>query len=106
MLISEILATYRITRLVTKDGITQRPRDAILAWALRPSRWGRARHPKVAELIECPWCVSAYAAAVVLVLRCHPAGRVLLTALALSAAAGTMAETVELLHEERPAISG
>lgn len=98
-MIPETLATYRLTRLVVKDGIMKTPRDAVLRWALKPA-WGRARHPKIAELVECPWCVSMYAAAAVLVMRRSSAGRGLLAVLALSAAAGGMAEIIETIDKE------
>lgn len=90
-MIVEAFATYRLTRLVVKDGITRKPRDAVLVWALTPHD-GRAAHPKIAELLSCAWCVSFWAALVVLVLRCLPGGRPLIRALALSAAAGLIAE--------------
>lgn len=93
------LAVYRLTRLVTADGITAAPRGRFLRWATEtvatpteecgrgfcrhtvtdhdehgctgahdgpcpcPEWVGvrlRMRHPKLAELIECPWCVGWY----------------------------------------------
>lgn len=70
-------ATMRITRLVTHDYLTERPR-----------RWLQRRLPeKLAYLIGCPWCASFWiggGVAVVTVL--WPSNRVLIAAwLALTA---------------------
>ncbi|MEU7010377.1 hypothetical protein [Streptomyces sp. NPDC046332] len=51
------LATARLTRLITRDRITQTPRNAILR-----------RLPDghlLAYLVMCDWCVSVYAGAAV-----------------------------------------
>lgn len=48
-----ILATARITRLVTEDSITEPIRD----WAMR--------YPKLHELLTCPRCTSVWAGAFV-----------------------------------------
>jgi hypothetical protein len=64
------LAVARVTRLITSDKITERPRDAVVSWAwsrfkpaVPPSDWDRADPPLPAYLITCPWCVSIYVAA-------------------------------------------
>jgi hypothetical protein len=45
-----VLATARLTRLVTRDYLTQRPR-----------RWVQARVPEsVAYLLGCEWCSSVW----------------------------------------------
>lgn len=46
------LATFRLTRLVVRDSIFDRPRAAVVA---RAPEW-------LVELITCPWCISAYLA--------------------------------------------
>ena len=52
-LLLTLLATARVTRLVTEDAITERPRT----WTLSKL------HPDhlPAYLVTCPWCVSVYA---------------------------------------------
>ena len=52
------LATYRITRIVTADKVTERPR----AWAEDRAADG---HPKLTYFVTCPWCVSIYIASAV-----------------------------------------
>jgi len=84
-LLVAVLATARITRLVTTDRITQAPRS----WALkRLSSEGLA-----AYLIVCDWCVSVYAGAGVvgvIILGGQP-GFWVLAALAFSYVAGWLA---------------
>lgn len=48
----------RVTRLVNSDAVLDTPR----IWVLR--RWGE--HSKAAYFVTCPWCVSMWAAAVLL----------------------------------------
>lgn len=79
-----VVAVHRLTRLVTKDILTQRPRDAVIRWA-----YLRAGHdpailvdalqpmveadivedprnvPRAAVLVVCRWCASAHVAALV-----------------------------------------
>ncbi|MEU1494303.1 hypothetical protein ABZ456_29125 [Streptomyces sp. NPDC005776] len=57
ILILAALATARITRLITADRITERPRLATVNAALARD-WDLA-----AYLITCPWCVSIYTGA-------------------------------------------
>jgi hypothetical protein len=82
-LVMEALALYRLTRLVTKDAITQGLRDAVeRAERERVSapdhdkvaaavRWGE----EVAEvgprtyLVNCPWCASVWLAVGVAIAR-------------------------------------
>ena len=49
------LATYRLTKLVIDDKITEGPREYVFAHAGDPSV------SKISYLITCPWCVSIYA---------------------------------------------
>lgn len=52
LLVLALLATYRLTRLVTLDVITDTPR-----------RWLQRRLPEaLAYLIGCPWCASIWLA--------------------------------------------
>lgn len=100
LLALDALAVYRLTRLVVADTITARAREAIAG-----RRPGHSRdlsgmrivvvaRPRLAALISCPWCVSPYLAAVVVVCQAlipalwiYPAA-----VLAFSAAAGLISE--------------
>lgn len=56
------LAVMRLDGLIRADGITEGARDALLAWLDdRPKTLGSF----IAELIECPWCVSIWVGGVV-----------------------------------------
>jgi hypothetical protein len=57
LLVLMILATYRLTRLVTTDKITERPRDALT------ERWGE--DSLKAYFLSCDHCVSVYTSALV-----------------------------------------
>jgi hypothetical protein len=78
------LATYRLTRLVTADKIT----EPIRAWASRRSEW-------LGYLSTCDWCLSIWFAPwPALALALAPTSglvRVPLAALALSALTGLLA---------------
>ena len=80
-----VLATARITRLVTTDRITQAPRMWMLTRVDADGMWG--------YLIHCTWCVSVYAgAAVAAVLAFGPGWSVwVLGALSFSYTAGWLA---------------
>lgn len=56
--IVDALAVYRLTRLVTADGITEDLRRSIEAWSLADG--APAWRDKVAELVECRWCTSMW----------------------------------------------
>lgn len=55
------LATARVTRLVTGDRLTERPRLWLLTQIVRRNRHGD--ESLAAYLVTCPWCVSVYAGA-------------------------------------------
>jgi hypothetical protein len=55
------LAVHRLTRLVTEDVITRRPRWAVQQWAEGTAQ--RSAHPQIGYLVTCPWCVSIWVAA-------------------------------------------
>lgn len=63
-LLADALATARLTRLVTKDDITDRLRWPII----RRSADGRLP-AWCGEFIRCPWCVGMWAAAGVITAR-------------------------------------
>lgn len=78
------LAVYRVTRLVTRDTITQPFRD----WLVRD--W----HGWVVELLQCPWCFSIWVAAGATVLTYFEWGtwKWIAAGLAFAALAGLIAE--------------
>lgn len=81
---TDALAVCRLTRLATKDKITEGPRER-MTWAVR-------RHPKLTYLLTCPWCMSIYVAAVtVAARRWVPGWRYVARALAYSQVAGLLA---------------
>lgn len=89
--LEDVLAAYRLTRLATKDEITEPVRQRLRAMSYR------ATPPPVAvkldTLLQCPWCAGFWIAAGVVTLRRFapkawtPAARVLAT----SAAVGIIA---------------
>lgn len=61
LLIVYALAVARVTGLIQADSITEGARDALLGWLdNRPKTMGAF----VADLIQCPWCVSIWVGAV------------------------------------------
>lgn len=79
----DVLATYRITKLVLEDEILSGPRDKLLA-----------KYPpnetKFGYLLTCPWCVSVWAGMGVVGLRmvAPKIGEVVSSGLAASALTG------------------
>jgi hypothetical protein len=66
-LLTDIAATYRLTKLVMEDRITEDIRQAIYERFPKDS--------KISYFIGCPWCVSIWAGAVIFTLRkANPAG--------------------------------
>jgi len=65
----DVAATYRLTRLIIADEITTEARDKALEGIDRLQK----KHPKLAEkleyMLDCPWCVSVWAGAVIFTLR-------------------------------------
>jgi hypothetical protein len=68
----DTLATIRLTRLVIDDTITEPLRDRAMDALIRTGEEHPELQPiteKLEYLLSCPWCVSVYAAAALLVLR-------------------------------------
>lgn len=84
----DALATFRLQRLLGRDRITERPREALLAalWRRNPSAATWAD-----EMLACPWCRTVWAAGAVLALRRLPGGRAARDLLALAGAASLLA---------------
>lgn len=78
-----VLATYRLTRLITADRILQAPR----AWIVQRNRWA-------GYLVTCDWCMSIWVApAPVALALVWPTNRLVwgaLLALSASALAGLL----------------
>lgn len=70
-LILDTLSVYRLTKLVTDDYITEEFREILRAKfpAVIDKRTKVRRASKITYLINCPWCVSIWAAAFIFTLR-------------------------------------
>lgn len=80
----DALAVCRLTRLATKDKLTEDIRDRV-AWRVRHRR-------RLLYLTTCPWCMSVWVAAGVVVARRYvPGWRYLARVLAASHVAGLVA---------------
>lgn len=89
-LIIDVLATYRLTKLVLDDEITREPREAIL------DRFNPAE-TKIGYLFTCPWCVSFWTGLGVFLIRRYAPedfADILNSTLAASAATGLMYEKI------------
>ena len=58
-LLVAVLATFRVTRLVTTDKVFDRPREALWGWLADRGWWWPL------DLLGCDWCVSVWVAAAV-----------------------------------------
>lgn len=82
----DIAATYRLTKLVLDDRITEDLRNKIYEKFPRDS--------KIAYFIGCPWCVSIWAGAVIFTLRkVNPQGADVVSGLLAASAATGVAYT-------------
>lgn len=100
-LLTQALATYRITRLITEDTITAPLRDAIFARFGDPST---SKEISLSYAVTCPHCASIYAAAAVaalttLSLRAPAPIRLLATFLTTTLA---LSGTISLLNDYGP----
>ncbi len=88
LLILEILATLRLTRLIIEDYLV----DDIRQWILNKF----PNNTKVRYFFTCPWCVSIWVATGLLVIkRVYPEiYKELVTMLALSAATGIVYDKI------------
>lgn len=88
----DALAVWRIVRFVQRDSLVEEPREALI------NRYG---HLKIAELLTCPWCLSIWVAAGVVLARAA-APRVwgmIARGLAFSAGAGVITDLVDQLDD-------
>lgn len=56
-----MLAVARVTRLISADRVTERPRNAFARWAVARSKADDGG--LLAYLVFCPWCISVYTGA-------------------------------------------
>lgn len=91
-LLLDALAAFRLTRLVTADTLTERPRDALTA-----------RSDFAANLLGCPWCSGFWAAVgVVAAARLVPRQWApVRDALAFAAVVGLLSEIAETAEAAR-----
>lgn len=92
-LASDALATYRLTKLVIDDKITEDVRSKIFK---EIHRLPKPMQAKVSYFLTCPWCVSIWAAGFLGLLRLKAPNLAdyLSTLLAASAVTGILAERV------------
>lgn len=89
MLLAYSLATYRLTRLLLVDSLTEPLRERV--WRRYPPESSRLGY-----LLTCPWCASVWAASALLLLgSITPAADTVATVLALSAVAGLLTAHVD-----------
>ena len=93
----DILATWRLTRLLGTDKLTEALRDDMIGFALgfKATRITR----KFLQLMDCPYCLSVWAAGAILVLNHLPGGKLLVRLLAMSAVAGELSSRLDSWNE-------
>ena len=93
-LLVDVLAVARITRLMTEDRVPLawlRDRVKREAWKRHDSSRAAHDEPYAVELFECPWCMSMWVGAGVLIARNVPGWRPLARVLAASYVTGFLA---------------
>jgi hypothetical protein len=87
-LLTDSLASYRLTKLIRDDFITQPLRDAVY------ERSGPPHRSKLSYLVNCPWCLSIYFGFILALARRRAPGlaTVVSRSLAVSALTGLLAE--------------
>jgi hypothetical protein len=65
----DLLAAYRITRLVTTDVLTEDLREAYCRWLERDVDPEESTERKLVTLVHCAWCASPYVTVGVLAAR-------------------------------------
>jgi len=54
-------ATARVARFIHADTLIETPRNHLLTWLIEPrDGWRGAVGNKLAELLDCPWCISVW----------------------------------------------
>lgn len=98
--LAAVLATQRLTQLITEDEITRPIREKTNVWAGDAPEFSVKE--RLAYIVECPACTSIWAAGVVLGLSQFRIGRILNKILAFSGAALIVNGTVERITREQP----
>jgi hypothetical protein len=80
-----VLATQRLTQLVTEDELTRPFREGVNRWAGNAAEF--SFKDRVATLVMCPACMSVWSGAGILLASRFRVGRVLVRVLAASGAA-------------------
>lgn len=96
--IAGIAAVARITTLITEDAISEPLRDALDERARRAKLY--SFHERVAYMASCPSCTSVWAGMAVVGLSQFKAGRLVITALALSQLGLVARDAAKLLAEK------
>jgi len=96
-LVVDVLATWRLTRLFGTDKLTEALRDDMVGLALGFKATKITR--KFLQLMDCPYCLSVWAAGVVLVLNHVPMGKMVVRLLAMSAVAGELSSRLDSWDE-------
>ena len=91
-LVIDALATWRIVRFIQRDSLIEKPREELI------NRYG---HLKISELLTCPWCLSPYVAAGVVIARATTPRLwgMIARGLAFSAGAGVITGLVDQLDQ-------
>lgn len=92
----QVLATQRLVKLINEDEITRPIREKIFAWAEGAPEF--SFRERVAAGIDCPACVSVWAAGGILAASRFRLGRMLVSVLALSAATLSVESVVQRLE--------
>lgn len=92
------LASFRLTRLVTSDTLTETPRRAVQRWALT-QRMAERPSLKLDELVGCNYCAGWWVTLAVLAAWRVPLFRPLVRAFAAAGAQALLSATDVYLHE-------
>lgn len=93
-----VMATQRLTQLVTQDEITRPLREKVERWADDYPEFSVPE--RLAYLVTCPACASVYGGTVVLLLEQTRIGRMVNVMLALSGAALAVDAVIELVNRK------
>jgi hypothetical protein len=95
--VTDALATYRLTKLLQHDDLPPLPK-------LRHAFYVRYGARPVGQLVDCPWCLSVWIGALVVLARrvCPRVWDPVAATLAASAVTGITAETLDGLKPPEP----
>jgi hypothetical protein len=93
-----VVATQRLTQLITEDEIARPIREKVNNWAGDAPEFSAKE--RLAYMVECPACTSIWAGGLVAVLSTFRLGRILNGVLALSGAALAVDATINRITPE------